>query len=125
MHVLISRIEETATPGTVIPKPEAREDFAVKGWGRRRGQRALIYTIPNHKNQENPHEKGINESEWIKAFDQLMKAGELSSQWFKKNMTKCYEEGSCNFTTIGGIFLLLGEACYHKRGVYRRRDRAP
>ena len=33
MHNILDRIEEKATPGTVIPKPEARGDFVVKGWG--------------------------------------------------------------------------------------------
>jgi len=30
-------------------------------------------------------------------------------------------DGTCNFTTIGGVFKLLGYATYHARGVYRKR----
>ena len=122
MHDILDRIEKKATTGTVIPKPEAHGNFVVKGWGKRRGQRAFIYTIPNHRDPEHPYEKGINKSEWIKAFDQLMKAGQFSSQWFKSNMADCNKEGYCNFTTIGGIFELLGDAKYYKRGVYKRYD---
>jgi hypothetical protein len=28
------------TPGTVIPKPEATDEFTVKGWGKRNGETA-------------------------------------------------------------------------------------
>lgn len=117
---ILKRIEETATPGTVIPKPETQNDYLVKGWGERRGERALVYSIPNYGNPGYPHEKGINESEWIRAFEQLTESGELSRSWFRRAMTACNEEGTCQFTTIGGIFELLGEAKYEGRGVYRK-----
>jgi len=32
--------------------------------------------------------------------------------WFDQYLSKCAAEGGCNFTTIGGIFILLGEAYY-------------
>ena len=51
-----------------------------------------------------------------------MKAGQFSSQWLKSNMADCNKEGYCNFTTIGDIFELLGDAKYYKRGVYKRYD---
>ena len=120
MHDILQRIEQTATTGTVIPKPEARGDFVVKGWGKRRGERALIYTIPNHRDPRRSYEKGINELEWKKAFDHLTKTSEFSSLWFQQSLTGCANEGSCNFTTIGGIFELLGDAKYVKRGVYKK-----
>ncbi len=120
MQNILDRIEEKTTPGTVIPKPAARGDFMVKGWGRRRGAHALIYTIPNHRDPVRPYGKGINESEWMKAFDQLTKTGEFSRSWFQTAMADCDNEDSCNFTTIGGIFELLGDAKYDERGVYRK-----
>ena len=120
MHDILQRIEQTATPGTVIPKPEARGDFVVKRWGIRRGERALIYTIPNHRDPRRPYEKGISDSEWTKAFEQLMETSEFSSSWFQRNLTDCVKEGSCNFTTIGGIFELLGDAEYVERGLYKK-----
>jgi hypothetical protein len=39
--------------------------------------------------------------------------------WFDHSMTVCAKEGGCNFTTMGGIFVLLGYAKYSDRGVYR------
>ena len=118
MERILELIEQTATPGTVIPKPEARGDFIVKRWGRRRGERALVYTIPNHNDEKRPHEKGITESEWVKAYDRLTEAGEITRKWFRCAMADCNAEGSCNFTTIGGIFELLGVASYAQRGTY-------
>jgi hypothetical protein len=106
------------SPGTVIPKPEAKGDFTIKGWGRRRGQPALIYFIPNHTNPQKPHEKGINTSEWEQAYRQLVRTGEFTRKWFYANLD-CADEGSCNFTPIGGIFSLLGLATYEGKGVYR------
>ena len=118
MERIVELIEQTAKPGAVIPKPEARGDFVVKRWGRRRGERALIYTIPNHNDEGSPYEKGITESEWDKAYSQLTETGQITRKWFRCNMADCNAEGSCNFTTIGGVFELLGVANYAQRGTY-------
>jgi hypothetical protein len=116
--MIAERILESVSLGTVIPKPEAKVNFVVKGWGRRRGERALVYSIPNHRNPENPYEKGITESEFERAYEELRSSGKLTRDWFNKNLTACAKEGSCNYTTIGGIFELLGEATYSTRGLY-------
>lgn len=115
---ILEQIEKTLTPGVRIPKPETTNDFLVKGWGSRRGVRALIYTIPNHKTPTKPHEKGITTTEWRQAFSCLSVTGELSRSWFNQAMLGCAKEGPCNFTTIGGVFQLLGYAT-HERGLYR------
>ena len=112
----LARIEA----GTVIPKPRARGIFVVKGWGTRRGERALIYKIPNNKNPERPYEKGVTIPEFKQAYEKIVQFGEFSSRWFKENMNECSKDGSCNFTTIGGIFELLGLAVYDY-GTYIRK----
>ncbi len=117
---LIDLIERRIRPGTVIPKPKARGDFIVKGWGRRRGERALVYFVPNHKNPSRPVQKGITVSEWQKASGQLFRTGEFTGKWFREYLPDCHEEGTCNFTTIGGIFELLGIAGYAGPGAYRK-----
>jgi hypothetical protein len=120
MRTILEKIESDIKPGTIIPKPEAKADFIVKEvWGFRRGEHALIYTIPNHKTPTKPYQKGITVSEWVRAFEHLTDAGDFSRAWFKRSMPKCAEEGGCNFTTIGGIFVLLGHATY-ERATYRR-----
>lgn len=119
MQDILKRIEASVEPGTIIPKPAATGEFVVKGWGTRRGERALIYTIPNHKNPARPYAKGITVPEWQLAYEQLLKTGEFSRAWFNEAMPACAKEGGCNFTTIGGIFQFLGVAEY-QRGTYRR-----
>jgi hypothetical protein len=122
MSDIVTVLEKIATPGTVIPKPEAKADFKVKGWGSRRGEHALIYTIPNHKNPSKPYEKGITNSEWRKAYQHLTSAGSFGRTWFNQALPACAKEGGCNFTTIGGMFELLGYAAYN-RGEYRAVDK--
>lgn len=126
---MINKIEDINTflsylkniePRTLIPKPEAESHFSVKGWGIRRNEKALVYFIPNHKNSLKPYEKGITLSEWKKAFERLVTKGGFSKEWFKKDLAACAKEGSCNFTTIGGLFVHAGVAKYERRGVYKR-----
>ncbi len=115
---IIDHIRSEVEPGMVIPKPEAKGEFRVKGWGKRRGEAALVYQIPNHKNPISPGEKGITESEFLKAHDELRRTGELTRAWFDKELADCAKEGSCNFTTLGGIFQMLGDATYAEQGRY-------
>jgi hypothetical protein len=109
----------TLPPETVIPKPEAHGDFVVKEMGRRADQDALIYKIPNHKTPSKPYQKGVTISEWESAYEHLVSTGKLTRQWFDVSLPRCGREGGCNFTTIGGIFSLLGIARYDGHGVYR------
>jgi hypothetical protein len=122
--MIVERIKESILFGAVIPKPEAKADFVVKGWGNRRAEPALIYLIPNHGDASKPHQKGITESEFEMAFSELVSSGTLTRRWFNQYLSNCAKEGACNFTTIGGIFELLGEAAYSGRGVYELRTGA-
>jgi hypothetical protein len=119
--MLLERILSEIKPNTVIPKPAARGDFRIKGVGHRRGEPALIYTIPNHNAPNRPYEKGINASELDAAYRELIRTGRLTRAWFDQYLKSCASEGPCNFTTIGGLLVLLGEAEYAEPGVYRRQ----
>jgi hypothetical protein len=105
-------------PGTEIPKPHAKKPFTIKGLGTRRGEKALIYRIPSHSLKSKHYEKGITISEFSNAHNELVSSKEFSRQWFNKNMQLCAKEGACNFTTIGGLFEILGYAEYLERGLY-------
>jgi hypothetical protein len=118
--MILEQIEKIAKSGTVIPKPMAKSDFVIKGWGKRRREIALIYRIPNQKNPGFYYEKGITKSEFEKAYQQILNNGNFSTEWFNQNMQGCAKEGGCNFTTIGGIFELLGLVNY-ERGIYRKK----
>ena len=120
MSGIIGRIENEILPGTVIPKPQTDREHRVKGWGVRRGECALIYTIPNHCTPSQPYAKGVTVSDWEQAYEQLMSSGTLKYSWFKSAMAECSKSGPCNFTTIGSVFMLLGIAVRHGQGVYRK-----
>lgn len=122
--MIIKTIQQCISVGTVIPKPAARADFVVTGWGTRRGERALIYLIPNHKNPKKPYEKGVTESEFARTDEHLVSEGLLTQAWFQETFPACAREGSCNFTTIGGIFELLGKAKYAEPGLYKSNRQA-
>ena len=105
-------------PGTVIPKPKSTSEFRIKSWGKRRGEDALTYWVPNHKNPAKPLVKGITVLEFSRAYEQLLQDARLTRKWFNVNLEACAREGPCNFTTIGGIFQLLGVAHYDRSGTY-------
>lgn len=119
--MILDRILNEINPDTVIPKPAARESFTVKGEGRRRGERALVYRIPNHNDPARPHEKGVTATDLEKAHIELIQTGSLTRAWFNDHLAACADEGAYNFTTIGGLFIFLGEAEYAERGTTYRR----
>jgi hypothetical protein len=114
---IVQRITNTVQAGTVIPKPEATECFLVKGWGSRRGETALVHSIPNKRGGRR-YEKGVTIAELQDAYAELCKNGQFTRIWFASALPECAKEGSCNFTTIGGLFVIIGEAIYLKRGTY-------
>lgn len=120
MKEILDLIERRIRPGTVIPKPKARGEFVVKGWGWRRDERALIYLVPNHKNPSRPYQKGITVSEWKMASAQLSRTGVFTRKWFRESLAGRHGEETCNFTSIGGIFEMLGIARYAGPGAYRK-----
>ena len=117
---IVSRIRAEIPNGARVQRPKA-EPYKIKGWGSRRKEPALVYFIPNRCNPAYPFEKGITETEFVEAYNRLCETGELTRKWFEKALPKCAKEGGCNFTTIGEIFVLLGEAFHSGLGVYKRK----
>ncbi|CAK2398541.1 MULTISPECIES: hypothetical protein [Vibrio] len=105
--------------GRVIQKPEMKTDFVIKGLGIRRGEEALIYRIPSHSKKASFYEKGVTLSEFQFAYVHLKESGYFTRAWFNKNLSACAKEGACNFTTIGGVFSILGVAEYTSKATYQ------
>jgi hypothetical protein len=104
--------------GTVIPKPQAIGEFRIKGWVDSPDGEALTYVIPSHTD---PFEK-ISTRRIRLAFRRLISTGELTRSWFKTTALKNTDEGGYNFTSVGGLFCLLGFAEYVVgSATYRRR----
>ena len=115
-------LEETlhklAESNCKIPKPKSDKEFRILRIGRRRNQDAIIYSIPNNKDENQHYEKGITFSEFRKALIELQANGCITRDWFNKNLQECASEGTCNFTSLCGILELLGYCEYTGRGKY-------
>jgi hypothetical protein len=109
--------------GTALP---GRTTYTVKGIGERRGQPALVYRIPRRPGSRTRSEKGVTAAEFEQAYKQLVETGEITRKWFKANMSACAKNEPCNFTVIGRVFVMLGEAVTASaRGRFMRRDPKP
>jgi len=121
--MIIRRIERIAVQARGDPKIKAELGYRIKGWGKRRGEKALVYFIPNRKNKNKDYQKGVTVSEFEKAYKQIVTNVTFSRTWFKTNMQPYAKEGGCNFIFVGNIFKLIGIVAYDKseRRVYRRK----
>lgn len=103
---------------SLIPKPKTDNEFKILRLGKRRGESAVIYSIPNHKEPSFHYEKGITYSEFLQVLKELSETGYVTRSWFNKNLLECAKEGSCNFTSLCGILELLGYCKYSEKGKY-------
>ncbi|MDD9812505.1 MAG: hypothetical protein OXU71_12535 [Gammaproteobacteria bacterium] len=103
--------------GEPIPKPESEEIYTVKGVGRSRGEDALVYRIPGTSGST----KRVPFSAFIWAEEQLACTGKLLHTEFSREYPKSDNDGDCNFTTLGGVFVLFDKAEYESRGVYCKK----
>ena len=118
--MIIDRIKTVIRSGTSIPRPRARTPCLVVGWGQSRGETALVYSIPARPGTKRRSTKRIPLSALESAYKILHANGELTRDWFNCNLADCAKDGPCNFTTIGGILQLLGEAHYSGEATYSK-----
>lgn len=116
--MIIEKIKQLKI-GTRIPKPNSQEPYIILGWGKSRGERALRYSIPKKQTSKKQNIKRIRASDFEKAYKSLKSGGQFTRNWFEINMPDCAKDGGCNFTTIGGIFELIGVAYYDSPGIYK------
>jgi hypothetical protein len=117
-HIAILKQIKAFPRGTKIPKPISNRPYRIRGWGKSRGEDALVYEIPPKLAKRKPSTKRITESDFNSALSQLSATGKLTRKWFNENLPDCAKDGGCNFTTIGGIFELLGLARYTRPATY-------
>jgi len=114
--MIFQQVRSIAKRGALLPGT----NYTVKGLGKRRGQTALVYRIPNNTGSGTHYEKGVTESELERAYEQLVGTGAFTRKWFNANLSACAKDGPCNFIAIGKTFVLLGVAV-SGRGTYTRR----
>ncbi len=80
----------------------------------------MVYRIPARRGTKKASEKRITASAFEQAFDVLQATGQITRRWFAQHLPDLERDGTCNFTTVGGVFELLGEVRYVEPGVYER-----
>jgi len=88
------------------------------------GEYAQVYEIPPRTRRQTPVEKRIPESVFKSAATELRSRGCLTRQWFCDTFPDLAAHDPCTFTTLGGVFELLGEVEYARAGVYRAVGRS-
>lgn len=122
--MVLKRVKAVTTPGTRIPKPQSTDTYVVVGWGTSRGQEALVYQLPRKPGSKKASQKRIPASVFSQAFDILGRTGKITRPWFQATFPELEADGTCNFTTLGGIFVLLGDVRYAEPGVYEAVKRS-
>jgi len=128
MTQLLDRLRIAVQPAVQIPRPQSAP-YTVLGWRQSRGEDAVAYEIPKRANTRSNSTKRITCSALEASFSELQSSGSFTRSWFDQNLPDLARDGACNFTAIGGIFVVLGEAVYGSRGHYVRtavgHDEAP
>ena len=109
---ILQEIKKIALPGLKIPKPYAHSNYKIVKWAYKNGENIMYYSIPNKMNINKPYIKSIKESDFKKAYAQLLETGSLNRKWFNKELQHDSYCHPCNYTTIGGVFELLKIVTY-------------
>lgn len=117
---ICSQIRDALKKGVRIPKPRSKEAYRFVGWRSSRGEEAFVYEIPERPGSKRPSTKRIPCSAFKEACRTLLENGEITRAWFAEAFPQVNADGSCNFTTLGGIFQILGLAKCVRPGVYQR-----
>lgn len=102
--------------GTKIPKVRDGKVSTLLQFTESDGEDALYYSIGDAGNS-----KCVLKSEFESSFDILQSTGKLTREWYNAKFPKFASSRPCNFTTIGGILVLLSYAEYTSKGVYIRK----
>jgi hypothetical protein len=113
---IFSETVRTFPPGAKLPGTE----YTVKGLGKRQGEKAIVYYVPNSKHPNKPDEKGFTSSELCHAYSQLLSAKGFARAWFNSEVERGkFSSGApCNFLAIGAVFVGRGLAT-RQRGLFR------
>jgi hypothetical protein len=101
--------------GTPIPKPVSGRVYRIEGW--------FVVDDGTEKLRYIVAEKSLPVW-WIReSFERLAGAGALRTRWSRDRFYNGSDLGGCDFTTVGGLLTLIGDARYSGRGLFVRRER--
>ena len=106
MTQLFRKIKNTFPVGTIIPRP--KKNTIVISYGFSGNFEYLCYRIGSDNKGE------ITEMDFDEASFELIKSGKLTRSWF----VSTGNPKPCDYTTLGGIFILLSMATYKGKGIY-------
>ena len=119
--------------GTIIPNPQAsprsgsqsgskHAGVTIEGWGKRKGQNALYYSLPHCLTGKTPYQKTVTVAEFEQVLNVLRHGSPFTRKWFYENMPGGHRQGDTSFTTIGGVLVFLGVASEQQPGVYQLQN---
>ena len=118
MNKIQQHVERLVRAKAIVPKPQSTETYRLVRIGKSRGARALIYELPKRPESKRVSTKRIPLSVFEECANQLSGTGSLTRTWFIDHYPKLESDGTCNFTTVGGVLQLLGLALYSRPGEY-------
>ena len=118
MNNIQHRVEQLVREQAVVPKPLSSGTCRLLRIGESRGARALVYELPKRPESKRASTKRIPLSVFEECADRLSDTGSFTRTWFAEHYPKLESDGTCNFTTVGGILQLLGLALYSGSGEY-------
>ena len=118
MCKLLRDVERLVQDQKVVPKPQSPETYRLVSIGESRGARALVYELPKRPGSKSVSTKRIPLSAIEECASRLLETGSLTRTWFVEHYPKLEKDGTCNFTTVGGVLQLLGLARYSGPGEY-------
>ena len=115
---LKDRVVELQKNNTPIPKTEDRYTYILKvSVGEIYGEKKDSFYYPVGSSKE----KAVPFDTLYAAYQRLIGTGIFSRAWYKETFPAEERSRPCNFTTIGGVFVVLGFAEHMGNGVYRRK----
>jgi hypothetical protein len=94
--------------------------YTIKGLGKRQGEDAIVYLVPNREDPTKPFPKGVSASELRSAYGRLLSSGEFTRRWFNSAMRECAKCAPCNFLAMGAVFVGL-KLADKKHGLFTLR----
>ena len=115
-RMIFDSIQKQIKIGDSIPKPDTKKTKVIEIKPNRNGELSLYYSIGKQGNS-----KFVTKSDFENAFDVLNTKHEFTRKWFNEHLDK-KKSKPCNFTTIGGVFELLGKAKFIGNGIYKKSN---
>lgn len=117
LQELKDAVVELYKNNTPIPKPNTSARILKVAVANIHGEEkdSFYYSIGSSKKKPVPFDT------LYAAYQRLTETGTFSRAWYKETFPVEVADCPCNFTTIGGVFIVLGFAEYMENGVYRRK----